>query len=391
MFINFWYPTIVSSELTDQPVKRRMLGLDFVLFRDSEGVARCLSNTCVHRGGSLAGGKIKNGCVECPYHGWQFDGDGRCQRIPSLGPDARIPSRSRVDAYPTQERYGLVFAFLGDLPEEERPPLLHISELGPDGPDEGWASTIQHFVWEFNYKRSMENGIDPAHNEFVHDTHGFSGMKEDCTVNPPKLIDTQWGTGFWGSVYAPPLAEKKMQQASGRSEDGIIHAGTGHVGVNSLWTLIHPTPDMKIHQYLFECPIDESTTSLYLINLRNFLIDPEDDGRMMGRNEYVAVQDRDVLMDVQPVLTPETRTRELLTPADSPIGAYRDKLQQWEDRGWRIDVDEMERNRKKVAYAIPCPARRQTKGWILDAVPRMSASNITKETGAMELSAASLK
>ena len=128
MFINFWYPTIVSSELTDQPVKRRMLGLDFVLFRDSDGVARCLSNTCVHRGGSLAGGKIKNGCVECPYHGWQFDGDGRCQRIPSLGPDARIPSRARVDAYPTQERYGLVFAFLGDLPAEERPPLLHIAE-----------------------------------------------------------------------------------------------------------------------------------------------------------------------------------------------------------------------------------------------------------------------
>ena len=226
----------------------------------------------------------------------------------------------------------------------------------------------------------MENGIDPAHNEFVHDTHGFSGMKEDCKVNPPKLIDTQWGTGFWGSVYAPPLAEKKMQQASGRSEDGVIHAGTGHVGVNSIWTLIHPTPDMKIHQYLFECPIDESSTSLYLINLRNFLIDPEDDERMMGRNEYVAVQDRDVLMDVHPVLTPETRTRELLTPSDSPIGAYRDKLQQWEDRGWLIDKLTLHARRGDVAFAIPCPDRRVSKNWVLDPIPLMPGATQAEQS-----------
>ena len=59
MFINFWYPAGISADLTDQPVKRRMLGQNFVLFRDTEGVAHCLSDTCTHRGGSLAGGKMK--------------------------------------------------------------------------------------------------------------------------------------------------------------------------------------------------------------------------------------------------------------------------------------------------------------------------------------------
>jgi phenylpropionate dioxygenase-like ring-hydroxylating dioxygenase large terminal subunit len=383
MFINFWYPACESSQLTDQPVKRRMLGLDFVLFRDSEGQAHCLSNTCTHRGGALASGKVTGDCVQCPYHGWQFDGDGRCQYIPSLGRDAKIPARARVDAYPVQERYGLVFAFLGDLPEEERPPLLHVAEYGADGPVEGWTATIQHFVWGFNYKRSMENGIDPAHNEFVHPTHGFSGTREDYKVIPPKLIHTEWGTGFWGRPLAPPLAEKKMQEASGRSDNATILAGTGHIGANTIWTFIHPTPEMKIHQYLFECPVDESNTSLYLVNLRNFLIDPDDDERMMGRNEYVAIQDRDVLTEIEPVLTPETRTKELFTPADGPIGAYRDKLKEWEQRGWRIDMDELERNRKKAAYAIPCPARRHTKGWVLDAVPFVRPS---AETRAAEVS-----
>ena len=369
MFINFWYPACEGTEITDQPVKRRMLGQNFVLFRDADGVAHCLSDTCVHRGGSLSGGKVKGDCVECPYHGWQFDGDGRCHRIPSLGPNAKIPGRARVDAYPTQERYGLVFAFLGDLPEAERPPLLHIAEYGADGPIEGWTATIQHFEWAFDYKRSMENGIDPAHNEFVHPTHGFSGEREDYKVNPPKLIHTDWGTGFWGRPYVPPLAEKKMQEASGRSGNTTISAGTGHVGVASIWTFIHPMPDMKIHQYLFECPVDDANTSLFLVNLRNFLIESEDDERMKGRNEYVALQDRDILLAVHPVLTPETRTKELFMPSDSPIGAYRDKLKQWETRGWRIDVDEVDRNRRKVAYAIPCPTRRESKGWVLDAVP----------------------
>jgi phenylpropionate dioxygenase-like ring-hydroxylating dioxygenase large terminal subunit len=387
MYINFWYPALQSEELTDQPVKRRMLGQDFVLFRDTDGAARCLSNTCTHRGGSLAGGKMKGDCVECPYHGWQFDGEGLCHRIPSLGPNAKIPGRARVDAYPTQERYGLVFAFLGDLPEEERPPLLHITEYGPDGPSEGWAATIQHFEWGFDYKRSMENGIDPAHNEFVHPTHGFSGEREDYKVDPPKLIQTEWGNGFWNEVYAPPLADKKMQETSGRTESATIHAGTGHIGVNTIWTYIHPTPERTLPQDLFECPIDTSNTSLFLVNLRNFLIHSEGGERMMKRNAYVAFQDRDVLLDVNPVITPETRTKELFLPADSPIAAYRDKLKEWEARGWRIDTDEVERNQKKVAYAIPCPARRKTKGWVLDPVPLVPASSETAGTGTAQLNA----
>ena len=106
MFINFWYAAEESKNLTDKPMHVRMLGQDFVFFRDSSGEAHCLSNTCCHRGASLAHGKIKGDCVECPYHGWQFDGEGACQRIPSLGKDANIPNRAKLAAYPTKEKYG---------------------------------------------------------------------------------------------------------------------------------------------------------------------------------------------------------------------------------------------------------------------------------------------
>jgi hypothetical protein len=110
------------------------------------------------------------------------------------------------------------------------------------------------------------------------------------------------------------------------------------------------------------------------------MLDAADDQRVMSRNENTAQQDRCVLEVVHPVLTPETRTRELFMPADTPIGRYRDRIAEWEARGWRIDIDEVNRNRKRVAYAIPCPARRETKGWILDSIPLIP----TREAGRTE-------
>ena len=76
------------------------------------------------RGGSLAGGwTTERDCVACPYHGWEFDGEGETQFIPSLGENADIPEKARIDAYPTEERYGMVWVFLGDLAEEKRYPI----------------------------------------------------------------------------------------------------------------------------------------------------------------------------------------------------------------------------------------------------------------------------
>ena len=368
MFINFWYPAAESDNVTTQPTKVRMLGQDMVVFRDEQGQAHCLSNTCCHRGAALSGGKVVGPCIQCPYHGWQFDGEGVCQRIPSMGPNAKIPKRARVDAYPVVERYGLVFAFLGDLPETERPPIMEIEEYHRPG----WRSTLQRFEWPIDYKRSVENGIDPAHNEFVHPTHGFSGQRDDYRVGKLDMRETPWGTGFYNKVLAPPLAEKRMQQASQRTEPALIDAGTGHHGVSSIWTHIHPTPKMFIHQYLFEAPVDEGNTRLFLVNARNFLLEEEHDQRFMERNAYVANQDRDILTQLQPVLTPNSNVHETFVPADHPIGRYREHLQEWQQRGWRIDSHRVQETCHDTAYAIPSPARRVHKGWALDPVPLLA-------------------
>ncbi len=377
MYINFWYPMATTAELTDQPRKVRALGQDFVVFRDSQGKARCLANTCIHRGGSLAGGKIKGDCIQCPYHGWQFNGEGECQKIPSLGSKANIPGRTRVDAYPVDERYGLIFAFLGDLPEAERAPILEVKEWG----QEGWRTTLQHYHINGYYERSIENGIDPAHNEYVHDTHGFSGEREEeYKIGDMRIEDhAPWGRGFWHTFQAPPLQGDLKKYRSG---EGSLEAGTGYHGTNHVWTFIHPGPNFFIHQYLYERPIDEKTTYLYLVCARNFSLEEKTDAYVIERNQYVANQDVTIIEDLHPMVTPDKNTKEFMVPSDQVILDYRAKQKEWAAMGWKIDMLAIAANGGRAAYAVPSPARRRQKGWVLDAIPLVDpASYADKRDG----------
>ncbi|MBV6415687.1 MAG: hypothetical protein CMLOHMNK_00200 [Steroidobacteraceae bacterium] len=391
MFINFWYPVIRSQDLGATPQRVRILAHDFVVFRDAAGKPAVLSDTCVHRGGSLSGGKCKeDGTVQCPYHGWRFDRDGHCTRIPSLGIQARIPSRARVDAYPVEERYGIVHAFLGDLPEAERPPIMPIFEAN----DPNWRSHVISFEVPFHYERSIENGLDPAHNEYVHTTHGFQGEREsEYKVN--ELVPEQnnpWGYGFMHTYDAPPLTKSVLRFS--RRKAGKMQAGSGTYGPNQMWTYIHITETKAMHQYLFEAPIDETTTRVFLVSFRNIVffksglrakLNPWLDRKITERNLFVAGQDITVVSRVQPKLTPSSKARELMMPADKVISQYREKLDEFERKGWRIDMTRLKQDmaRGDVIYAIPSPGRRESKSWVLESVPLLPASGpgSASETG----------
>ena len=372
MFINFWYAAAWSSKVTEQPLKLRMLGQDFVLFRDSTGQARCLANVCVHRGGSLAGGVVEGDRIQCPYHGWQYDGDGKCRKIPSLGPQGqgRIPGRARVDAYPTDERYGLVHVFLGDLPEAERPTIMDIPEFGQPG----WYAHCEDRISEGDLPRQIENGLDPAHNEYVHPTHGFSGTREDYFVPDLKVQDRAWGSGFITTYFSPPLKDEKMKHATGRSENAVIEAGTFHHGPTNMITYIHPTGQSSIHQNVFKTPIDGLHQHSFLVQTRNFLQGPEHDARFAERNKVVRDQDIVVLGAIEPKRVPDNNLHELLMPADMGVARYRELLRHWEDRGWRIDEAKLNSLRANNTCTIPSPGRRaEPKGWVLDTVPLVAA------------------
>jgi len=76
MIISNWYALTSSAELDSKPLEVKALGLKYALFRDTQGAAVCLSNTCCHRGGTLGKGSVKDGCLTRPYHGWHFNNSG---------------------------------------------------------------------------------------------------------------------------------------------------------------------------------------------------------------------------------------------------------------------------------------------------------------------------
>ena len=368
MYINFWYPVCITTDLTDKPLRAQILGLQFVAFRDADGQAHVLADTCIHRGGSLSKGKVVNGRLACPYHGWQYDGSGRCMHIPSLDESNKIPGRAKVDSYPVIERYGIVFAYLGDLPEAERPPLYEI----PEWDQQGWrASGLIVFELNAYYERSIENGLDPVHNEFVHDLQGNIKFQHDRM----SVISNDWGTEVAVKMDPPEPGTVQLEHLRDDEDDDSISASSFHHGPNTLVTKIVLSAKNSFVQYFFEQPVDDSHTRIFFINLRNCMLEEENDERMQQINMAIAHEDIKVVSELYPVRTPEVSTKEILINGDECIGEFRKHLKSWENRGWRIDRKAMQGTAGDVAYAIPSPDRRTEKNWVLDSVPLIAGSS----------------
>ena len=363
MYINFWYPIAKSQDIvTYEPHRTQLLGQQLVAFRDNDGAAHVLSDVCIHRGGALGKGWVRDGTVVCPYHGWQFAGDGLCKRIPTLD-DNQVPARAKIDSYPVQEKYGIVFAFLGDLPEEERPPIYEIEEFDK----EGWrANKLVVFEVGAFYERSIENGLDPSHNEFVHPAQGSPTMNPEFRDKPLETQDGPWGSISTGRYIKERGPEELGDAAPPRTDP---RASFGYHGPNQLITWIHFGGNNMFHQYFFEAPIDESHTRIFFVNMRSFMLEPENDVRLVNVNLTIAQEDIDILESLDPVGTPNSPTEEVLVPSDGAVVSYRKYLHQWTDKGWRIDMETLRANRLNRAYAIPCPARRTSGNWVLNPVP----------------------
>jgi hypothetical protein len=151
-----------------------------------------------------------------------------------------------------------------------------------------------------------------------------------------------------------------------------------------MWTYIRFAPGKHLHQYMYECPIDEHNVNIFLVNLRSTLLEADKDQKVNDMNWMIAQQDIVVLSDVRPIRTPPTNTKEFMVPADEPIVKYREKLREWDGWGWRIDIEAVNRNTHKIAYAIPCPERRNRKGWVLDPIPVLQTDGFGDTIGRLD-------
>jgi phenylpropionate dioxygenase-like ring-hydroxylating dioxygenase large terminal subunit len=363
MLINNWYVLALSEEIGTEPVGVHALGQDFVLFRDEVKNVHCLSDTCVHKGGSLCRGTVVDGTVQCPYHGWRYDGAGQCVEIPSLGPDQKIPKRARVDAYPTDERWGWIWVFLGDLPEQERPPLPDFfPEYEAQNGD--WRFNRGKARFECNWVRAIENGVDRTHAVWVHTDFGNPERKIPA---PYEVIDEDHRLYCIGA--GKPLNKRGAWREAIPDERTERETEVQiYVPAPSIRIQMHMQPPKSMIIVTAYTPINDSLTQLTFIQARNFLSDESYDEDALKRVYLVIGEDAAVLDHLKPARVPPTLADELLLESDKHGLLFRKKVKEREALGDDIDTRAM-KDDDDYARVIPCPARREDpKNWVLRPV-----------------------
>ena len=173
-FPNGWYQAMYSDDLAPGQVESlRYFGRDLVLFRGEDGQASLLDAHCPHLGAHLGvGGEVVGSSLRCPFHAWEWAGDGRCVRIPYSD---RVPANARAGSYPTLERNGVVYFWYhaeGADPSFDIPELPEVSD--PEFTHPWWRSewTIRTHPQEI-----LENGVDFQHLNPVHDLSPPEGFR----------------------------------------------------------------------------------------------------------------------------------------------------------------------------------------------------------------------
>jgi phenylpropionate dioxygenase-like ring-hydroxylating dioxygenase large terminal subunit len=172
MMRQYWVPALPASEFPspDSPPKRmRLLGENLVMFRDTDGRVGCVTEACPHRGASLFFGRNEEAGLRCVYHGWKFDVDGHCIDMPNEPAESDFKSKVKATAYPTQERGGIVWAYLG--PRSTPPPMPDLEgNMQPES-----AASARATQLPCNWLQVLEGDIDTTHVGFLH----YGGLKAE--------------------------------------------------------------------------------------------------------------------------------------------------------------------------------------------------------------------
>jgi phenylpropionate dioxygenase-like ring-hydroxylating dioxygenase large terminal subunit len=308
---HYWYPVARSADVTDKPVGTMLLDEPLVLWRSASGLA-AFRDLCVHRGTRLSIGSVVNGELRCAYHGWTYCGDGAVSRIPAIPGERGIPSRARAIAYPTSERYGLVFVCLGT----PRRPIYEV----PEFEETGFQTHILGGVpWRTGAARSLENFIDEAHLPWVHP--GMLGSATNPPVIPSRSVQVKDG-----EFYFEYTSECRERLDPGRM---TLNRLTYHVVLP--FTLYHEniSPNgERIIDLFMTTPVSERETIRYMVVARNFALDQPAD-KFIAFTSSVWEQDRIVVETQRPEELPVDLSEELhLRGPDDPSVVYRRMLRE---------------------------------------------------------------
>lgn len=304
-FANVWTPVGLSGDLKPgKPLAMRIAGERVVLFRDAGSQPGALIDRCPHRGVALSLGKVVNGEIECPFHGWRFDRSGANCRVP-WNPDAKRDRLGAV-ALPVREIAGLLWLYTGFEPSAEPEPSETFAA-------QKMTVCAQSAVWNAHWTRVMENMLDMPHLPFVHRSTIGKGLNHLTGGARMELF----------------LEERSYGARISNAVDGIARPGALEYRFPNIMELFIDPPGRLLRLMVACIPEDEKTTRLLLLTMRDFarwrLLDPV----FRRMNAKIAAEDRAIVESSLPNEVPPPG-EELSVRTDAPTlffrRLYRQKL-----------------------------------------------------------------
>jgi phenylpropionate dioxygenase-like ring-hydroxylating dioxygenase large terminal subunit len=316
MIPNQWYAILESNEVKPgKPVGVRRMGEKLVAWRGPNGALTVMVDQCPHRGVALSAGILKGECIQCPFHGFEYDLNGACKLVPANGRAAEPPKALHVRTYPTREAHGLVYIWWGE-PRPDLPPVPWFESI----PDTLVYSTLKDH-WANHYSRAIENQLDVVHLPFVH--HNTIGRGNRTLVNGPIAKEENRWPGdhlinLW--VFNDLDQGQKPKKASELPEP--THRPQLQFRFGNLWQN-WIADDLRI--VLAFAPIDNENTLMYLRYYHSVRIPVL--RQIFGwlgslGNLVIERQDRRVVITQRPH-RPDLGIGEILVQGDSPIVLYR--------------------------------------------------------------------
>lgn len=206
---SYWYIAAKSTDLKSKPIRAMLWNEPVVLFRDNEGLPQALLDRCPHRNVPLSSGTIQQNNIQCPYHGWEFDGKGTCVHIPGRVQMQTSSSRN-VRAFPAREQQGYIWVYTDSKSTPNHEPYRF-----PFLEEDGYRSIHYQADFDANLLATAENVLDVPHTAFLHkglfrsgnrnliDAHisRFAHKAECSYVGEPRP------SGLLGSLLAPKGGE----------------------------------------------------------------------------------------------------------------------------------------------------------------------------------------
>lgn len=307
-----WHPVAYQEEIKEQPYGTFLLDEPIVLWRNSEGLVSAMKDVCIHRGTALSLGWVKEDCLVCPYHAWEYNDKGACVFIPQ-SPKTKIPTKAKTDVYHCTTAYGLVWVKL-KTSDEELPPI-------PEFKKSSWKFVnTGPFDWKCDSSRQVENFTDFGHFPWVHP--GLLGDQERPEV--PDYRVTKKGKVLHYSIKRPEatntddfpiFANEKITQPERISKYEL------HLPYTILLRLGWGGKKGMIYFFVSQ-PISKNKCRGYCIVGRNYNL--EDSDKVIQDFEQVIFdQDKRIVESQRPEQVPFDFTEELHLKFDAVAMNYR--------------------------------------------------------------------